>query len=110
MQASAVLKKRSQPCWLTMSYWNCPATAKLIQSIRRSAGKTRTHVPRTLQDQPWKSCGCVICEAIGVEVIIFRGNDRNRRRGFHNTYVFYERFQELLKQLNADSAKLGISQ
>lgn len=33
---------------------------------------------------------------LGVEVILFRGNDRNRRRGFHNTYVFYQRFRALL--------------
>ena len=25
-----------------------------------------------------------VCKQIGVEVIIFRGADRNRRRGFHN--------------------------
>lgn len=43
---------------------------------------------RTLADQPWKSCGCPICRQVGIEVVIFRGNNRNRRRGFHNTYVF----------------------
>jgi hypothetical protein len=32
----------------------------------------------------------------GVEIIIFRGNNRNRRRGFHNTYVFYRLVQEIL--------------
>ncbi|NEQ25632.1 MAG: queuine/archaeosine tRNA-ribosyltransferase, partial [Microcoleus sp. SIO2G3] len=57
-----------------------------------------------LQEKPWKTCDCTICSQIGVEVIIFRGNDRNRRRGFHNTYVFYKRFQELLKQLKTGSA------
>lgn len=51
---------------------------------------------RVLEDQPWKKCGCEVCRALGVEVIIFRGNDRNRRRGFHNTYVFYKRFQRLV--------------
>lgn len=55
-----------------------------------------------LQDEPWKNCNCVICNDIGVEVIIFRGNDRNRRRGFHNTYVFYKRFQDLLEKLKID--------
>jgi hypothetical protein len=50
-----------------------------------------------LEDQPWKTCNCPICQKIGIEVIIFRNNNRNRRRGFHNTYVFYKRFQELLK-------------
>jgi hypothetical protein len=52
---------------------------------------------KLLQDKPWKQCDCEICKTIGVEAIIFRGNDRNRRRGFHNTYVFYKRFQEFLQ-------------
>ena len=52
---------------------------------------------RVLEDQPWKKCTCEICRDLGVEVIIFRGNDRNRRRGFHNTYVFYKRFQKLME-------------
>ncbi len=50
-----------------------------------------------LQDKPWKYCDCKICQIIGVEAVIFRGNDRNRRRGFHNTYVFYKQFQEFLQ-------------
>ena len=50
-----------------------------------------------LEDQPWKACACPICQDVGIEVIIFRNNNRNRRRGFHNTYVFYKRFRELLK-------------
>lgn len=53
---------------------------------------------RVLEDQPWKKCGCNICRDLGVEVIIFRGNDRNRRRGFHNTHVFYKRFRKLTEQ------------
>lgn len=44
---------------------------------------------RTLTEQPWKRCECVICQEIGVEVIIFRGNNRNRRRGFHNIWQLY---------------------
>lgn len=50
-----------------------------------------------LEDKPWRFCNCPICEELKVEVVIFRGNDRNRRRGFHNTYVFYKRFKEILK-------------
>lgn len=49
---------------------------------------------RTLSDRPWQECGCAICKAVGVEVIIFRGNNRNRRRGFHNVKVFYEQFRK----------------
>ena len=32
----------------------------------------------------------------GIDVVIFRGNNRNRRRGFHNTYVFYQLLQRAL--------------
>lgn len=52
---------------------------------------------RTLIDRPWEKCGCEICKKIGIEVIIFRGANRNKRRGFHNTKVFYEHI------LNSDS-------
>lgn len=52
---------------------------------------------RVLEDQPWKKCDCKICREIGIEVIIFRGNNRNRRRGFHNTYVFYKLFKDICK-------------
>jgi len=48
-----------------------------------------SHYLETLTDMPWKMCDCPICSSVGVEVMIFRGNNRNRRRGFHNTYVIY---------------------
>lgn len=43
---------------------------------------------RTLTDKPWKSCRCGICDQIGIEVVLFRGSERNKRRGFHNLAVF----------------------
>lgn len=51
---------------------------------------------RTLEARPWKKCSCEICKEDGVEVVIFRGNNRNRRRGFHNVYVFYRMMQAIL--------------
>jgi hypothetical protein len=51
---------------------------------------------RTLEDKPWRRCPCEICRAVGIQVVIFRGNNRNRRRGFHNTYVFYRLLQRAL--------------
>jgi queuine/archaeosine tRNA-ribosyltransferase len=51
---------------------------------------------RTLNDRPWESCECEICKRWGIEIAIFRGNNRNRRRGFHNTYVFYRLMQRVL--------------
>ncbi len=52
---------------------------------------------RTLEAMPWKHCPCDICRKWGIEVMIFRGNNRNRRRGFHNTYVFYRLMQQALE-------------
>jgi hypothetical protein len=51
----------------------------------------------TLRDQPWKQCPCSLCRELGVDILLFRGNERNRRRGFHNTYVFYQRLQAFLR-------------
>jgi hypothetical protein len=64
---------------------------------RRRSSKHAQLYRKLLEDKPWKHCDCPICQKIGIEVVIFRGNDRNRRRGFHNTYVFYKRFKSLLK-------------
>jgi hypothetical protein len=44
---------------------------------------------RTLHDRPWERCRCFVCQELGIEVLIFRGNNRNRRRGFHNVRDFY---------------------
>lgn len=57
----------------------------------------REQYDRLLRDRPWEKCDCVICRALGIEVVLFRGNDRNRRRGFHNTYVFYQQLRALRK-------------
>jgi hypothetical protein len=43
---------------------------------------------RTLNDRPWHTCPCGICAAVGIQVVIFRGTERNKRRGFHNLFVF----------------------
>jgi hypothetical protein len=53
---------------------------------------------RTLEARPWEYCPCAICSSAGIEVIIFRGNNRNRRRGFHNTYVFHQLLDAALEQ------------
>ena len=42
---------------------------------------------------PGERCPCGICEEIGIEIAIFRGSERNKRRGFHNLYVFGQRLE-----------------
>ena len=52
-----------------------------------------------LRDRPWMACDCEVCTDLGIDVAIFRGNNRNRRRGFHNTRNFYDRFEHDLPKL-----------
>jgi hypothetical protein len=58
----------------------------------------RQKYEQTLKDTPWKRCNCPVCRTLGIEVIIFRGFNRNKRRGFHNTWVFYKRLKKLRRE------------
>lgn len=49
----------------------------------------------TLDAAPWKSCRCGLCEKHGVEMVIFRASERNKRRGFHNLSVLAEKMRTL---------------
>jgi hypothetical protein len=49
-----------------------------------------------LAAKPWSSCPCDVCRTLGYHVILFRGAERNRRRGFHNLWVFYRRLRREL--------------
>lgn len=62
----------------------------------RALATTRARIERTLQDRPWKHCDCAICRDVGVEVIIFRGSNRNKRRGFHNLGVYHRHLHRTL--------------
>jgi hypothetical protein len=50
----------------------------------------------TLEAEAWRRCSCEVCRALGYHVILFRGAERNRRRGFHNLWVFYRRLHREL--------------
>jgi hypothetical protein len=64
----------------------------------------------TLKNRPWEQCDCPVCTEHGIEVCIFRGNDRNRRRGFHNTRCFYDEFaRDLPKTLIVTLATPSLS-
>jgi hypothetical protein len=75
----------------------------VIEALQRyevllgGAGRDRSDQYRvTLEASPWKSCRCGICERDGIQVAIFRGAERNKRRGFHNLYVFRQRLDREL--------------
>ena len=44
-----------------------------------------------LNERPWKKCKCKVCKDAGINIVVFRGANRNRRRGYHNTWVFYHK-------------------
>ena len=48
---------------------------------------------QVLYDRPWTKCPCEICKQLDYQVILFRGTQRNRRRGFHNVWTFYEQLK-----------------
>nr|WP_276516425.1 tRNA-guanine transglycosylase DpdA [Streptomonospora nanhaiensis] len=50
---------------------------------------------RTLEASPWKTCPCALCREHGIEIAIFRGTERNKRRGFHNLTVLESKMREL---------------
>lgn len=54
------------------------------------SGSMREKYRRTLEKRPWEACDCNFCRDIGIHMLIFRGANRNRRRGAHNTLQLYE--------------------
>lgn len=50
---------------------------------------------RLLSDSPWKQCGCRACSELGIHVVIFRGRERNKRRGYHNLHIFEQKLRAI---------------
>ena len=71
-----------------------------IDEALTALGDVRGHLPeqedlparvrRTLAAAPWTTCPCSLCRELGIEIAIFRGTERNKRRGFHNLSVLVE--------------------
>ncbi|MCY1073968.1 tRNA-guanine transglycosylase DpdA [Archangium lansingense] len=58
----------------------------------------KNHAPayeKTLREAPWRRCPCEVCQSLKYHVILFRGAERNRRRGFHNIWTLYRQLQRL---------------
>jgi hypothetical protein len=52
---------------------------------------------KTLSEKPWERCKCRVCREAGIETVIFRASNRNKRRGFHNLHTFYSYLQNIIK-------------
>jgi hypothetical protein len=71
-----------------MDYDNLLARADLIDKNLVAAYRS------TLEARPWRACGCRMCRDLGIEILIFRGINRNKRRGAHNTLQLFKRIRE----------------
>lgn len=68
---------------------------RAYEQIFETQDRDRTEEYRaTLEARPWDNCPCEVCRRWRVEVAIFRGTERNKRRGFHNLWVFNQTLQE----------------
>jgi hypothetical protein len=52
--------------------------------------QTELSIRRTLSRRPWTHCRCRVCREAGIHTLIFRGSNRNKRRGFHNLAVYHQ--------------------
>ena len=71
--------------------------SKVLHGEKSNGHYSKKHLD-LLKDRPWKKCKCKFCLDAGVDIVIFRGAKRNRRRGFHNTWVFYHKILQKLKK------------
>jgi len=68
---------------------NYTSLTKELLAVANKGKNWRKLYEKTLKDRPWEQCKCSICREFGVDVLVFRGNERNMRRGFHNVWQFY---------------------
>jgi hypothetical protein len=75
-----------------IAYWNALNWTDQVSNAKRerSREQQREFYRRTLADRPWESCTCRTCRECGIESVIFRSSNRNKRRGIHNLHVFYK--------------------
>lgn len=55
----------------------------------------------TLKAKPWKNCTCAVCRSAGIDVIIFRASNRNKRRGIHNLQA-YRQHIDTVREMTQD--------
>lgn len=70
-----------------------------LYELKTSESEYIDQYSKTLRDRPWDECDCPICKKYGIEICVFRGNNRNRRRGFHNTHIFYKHFRSKIPRV-----------
>lgn len=81
--------------WTTINWDDEVSPSRLAATLAAQRGIYE----RTLTDRPWETCGCRVCREGGVEALIFRTSNRNKRRGIHNLHVFHRHLQDFRANL-----------
>ena len=98
--------KLERDCLTALRRYDAARTtvAIVLRALRRydqfcdEGRKDRTEAYREiLEARPWQGCSCGVCAVAGIEVAMFRGAERNKRRGFHNLFVFGQRLRRELE-------------
>ena len=80
----------------------CLDALGVYESVCQSKKSYLAAYEETLADAPWTRCACKLCHQHGIEIAIFRGTERNKRRGFHNLSVLAERMTALKSNTRRD--------
>ena len=82
-----------------------------LRRVRDSSGTEstigRALYAESLEARPWRDCRVRHLRDSGIDVILFRGSERNKRRGFHNLHVFGQRLRRELVASGATSLREG---
>jgi len=81
--------------WVALNWDADPSLTRRSQATLRQ----REVYSRTLSERPWESCDCRVCREAGVEAVIFRTSNRNKRRGIHNLHVFHTHLNQFREEL-----------
>lgn len=59
----------------------------------------RSQYRQLLNARPWQDCPCSVCQELGIQAAVFRGRERNKRRGYHNLFVFENKLRRAFHAL-----------
>lgn len=81
--------------WVALNWDAEPSLTRRSQATLRQ----REVYSRTLSERPWENCDCRVCREAGVEAVIFRTSNRNKRRGIHNLHIFHTHLHQFREEL-----------
>jgi hypothetical protein len=117
IQAGRVSQERARRlerlCLETLRHWDAgrvPLTEALkwLEEYEALVDPKRAHMAayrEVLESSPWSTCPCEVCRELGYHVILFRGAERNRRRGFHNVWMTRQRLDRALERSGGPTSK-----